>query len=432
MGPLLAMLLTVAPPTGFTVSIERLDVQRTSESASVTTEPLAMRVELKGLTFSGKAPRLCPAISKKDGIITLRCTTRRLWAALEKDERGTYVSLRLLSGTAFQQPEVLVPMRPYSVTTMGIPDSCPGKTAAVIAECALAKGDLVTAKKGWEDALLGPDSAVGHLRLGDLAMQSGDIESALHHFTKVSFVGPLGRLAEARACELIGTCLAAKESARVGNRDGLPPEVDLELQKLNLRRDLTAGRDVEAMSALHAALEKNGAFCEGAIGFCQKVIEAGLVSDDQEARIAALAVFLTDKARRGPFEATLTLEAAEAAKEVGAPGFAASILAANTPHVPKADLGAHLQRIVELYLAAGDRVRAEAILDYADAKLGPGGTKSSVWKMTRKRVGTRHATVGITPVVDDAALEAFSSEVTLSTDLARAASARSRAVENAP
>lgn len=430
MGLLLSTLLTLAPPMELTASVERLDVQRTGGDASVEVEPFARRITLRGLTLAGRAPQLCPKLERKGEVTTLTCRTRRLWAALEKDARGPYLSLRLLRGTSWIDPLVMPAPHAWSARTMGIPDGCPGRTAAVIAECALENGDAQTAQAQWKEALLGPDSAVGNLRLGALALREGDAEAALKHFKRVSFVGPLGRLAEMSACELEGTCAEPGTAAHVENLEGLPSELRRDALALRVRRLLTEDRDVEAMHALEGALTAERGFCEGNVAFCQKLIEGGLTSTDQEARIAALSVYLTDVARQGPIGTPLAFEAAAVATEVGAPGFAASILAAITPSVERGALSSHLLEVIRLYLAAGDRVRAAAVLEYADGKLGRPHTRD--WNLTRRRLGTRHANVDPVPVVDDAALQALTADVTLSTDLARAAAARSRAVENEP
>jgi hypothetical protein len=210
----------------------------------------------------------------------------------------------------------------------------------------------------------------------------------------------------------------------------MPAELARDQQLHTLRRDLFAGRDLEAMARLQALLEADATVCDGAIEFCQRLIEAGLDSRDVEARIAALSVFLTDKVRHGPHELVLNDQAAKTARELGAPGFAATILAANTPHVPRAELSEHLLNIVRLYVAARDPVRAAVVLEYAEGKLGA-ATRVGGWASARRQLGRASGTTvaaPVSPVTDAAALDELSSQVSLSADLARAAAARTRAV----
>jgi|APLak6261679142_1056127.scaffolds.fasta_scaffold00011_45 hypothetical protein len=424
------LLAAVPPPTGFSLSVDRVAVRATIAQPTVVVEPLTARVVLRGLVLTGKAPALCPVMEKRDGAVVLRCTTRRLWAELASDKRGAFVDLRELRGLSWLDRDTHVPMHPWSLRAVGIPDVCPGTAAAARAECAFQRGDLEQATNGWVDALSGPDVTLARVRLGDLAVADGDLETALKHYSKATPIGPVGRLAQARSCELIGTCLSREESDRVANVEGMPAELARDQQLHTLRRDLFAGRDLEAMARLQALLEADATVCDGAIEFCQRLIEAGLDSRDVEARIAALSVFLTDKVRHGPHELVLNDQAAKTARELGAPGFAATILAANTPHVPRAELSEHLLNIVRLYVAARDPVRAAVVLEYAEGKLGA-ATRVGGWASARRQLGRASGTTvaaPVSPVTDAAALDELSSQVSLSADLARAAAARTRAV----
>lgn len=433
---LLATILASAPPTGFTVAVDRVAVRRVSPQVSVETETMTGRVVLRGLALAAKAPRLCPTVEKrKDGAVVLTCTSRRIWAGMGDDVRGSFIDLRQLTAISWAEPSAQLPMRPWPLKVSGIPDQCPGTNSAARAECAFDRGELEAAETGWKEALNGPDLSLAHLRLGDLALSRGDVEAALKHYAATSPTGPVGRLAQVRSCELIGSCLSVTESARMGNTDAMPPEIAREVVLHHIRRELVAGRDADAMTMLTAKLESDPLFCEGVtLPLCQRMIEGGLTSNDVEARISALSVFLSDKARRGPFELILNDEAATTARELGAPGFAASILASNTPRIPRAELSEHLLEIVRLYVAARDPVRAAVVLEYAEGKLGA-TTRAGGWVSVRRQLGGRSNTTAVAPVVsatDDRALEELSSQVSLSTDLARAAAARSRAIEDVP
>ncbi|MFZ5439610.1 MAG: hypothetical protein ACOZQL_06360 [Myxococcota bacterium] len=427
----LATLLAATPPTGFTASVERVAVQRTSKEASVEVLPLTGRVVLTGLTIAGKPPRLCPTLEKTKTGVVLVCRSRQLWAELSSDARGSFVDLRRLIGLNWSNPDALIPLRAWSLRQLAIPDVCPGQLPAARGECALAAGDYETARKAFAAALDTPDLSLAHFRLGDLALRAGDVEGALAHYAKVSPVGPVGRLAAVRVCELMGTCLSPAASAKVADADGLSAEPAHELELFTLRRELMTGHDEDALARLQRNLEKDSAFCEGLVAFCQRVVEAGLESDDVEARILALSVFLTDQVRHGPLEAQLNPIAAQTARELGAPGFAAGVLASNTPKIPRAQLPAHLLEIVNLYLAAGDRVRAAVVFEYAQSKLGT-SAQGGGWAAARRQLGPRTGTTAAPPpaVDDTASLEALTAQVSLSTDLARAAAVRSRASQH--
>lgn len=425
------LLLSTLPPTGFTASVERLPVRVTGKgvTASAEVDALLGRVVLKGLTPAGKT-RLCPTQKTVDGVVVLECTSRRLWAQLEHDARGVYIDVRQLTSINWTDRDSEIPMATWSLKDLSLPDTCPGTGPAARAECAWMAGDLGTAKRAWDEALGGPDVGLARLRLGDLALRSGDVEGAMKLYAAVTSAGPLGRLAAARTCELVGTCFSEAESARAANEDGLALPFAREMTLLTVRREVLSGRDRAAIVMLTAKLEADPRLCETAIAFCQKVIEAGLASSDVEARIAALSAFLNEALRHGPREIELSLAAAQTARELGAPGFAASVLAANTPRVARERLPAHLLLVVQLYLAANDRVRAGVIFEYAEGKLGP-ATRSAPWNQLRRQLGRppRAAPPAPTLARDEAAFEALTSQVALTTDLARAAAARSRAAD---
>lgn len=427
---LLPTLLALAPPTGFTASVERLPVRITNATtASAEVDAMLGRVVLRGVTPVGKT-RLCPTQKNVSGAVVLQCKSHRVWAQLEHDARGTYVDVRELTAFNWTDRNSEIPMAAWTLKELSIPDACPGTGAAARAECAWIAGDLSAAKSAWDEALGGPDVGLARLRLGDLALRSGDVETAMKLYSAVTTAGPVGRLAAVRACELIGTCFSVTESARVANEEGLALPFAREMALFTMRRDVLAGRERAAVTMLVGRLEKDSQLCENAIAFCQKLVEAGLESEDVEARIAALSAFLTEALRHGPREVELSLAAAQTAREIGAPGFAAAVLASNTPRVAPSQLSSHLQQIAQLYLAAGDRVRAGVILEYAEGKLGT-ATRTAAWNQIRRTLGRTARAVAAAPSLakDEAAFEALTSQVALTTDLARAAAARSRAAD---
>ncbi|MFT3708896.1 MAG: hypothetical protein QM817_14705 [Archangium sp.] len=425
----LPTLLALAPPAGFTASVERLPVKIVNASnASVHVDTMLGRLVLTGVTVTGKT-RLCPTSSKAGATTVLECKTKKISATLERDAHGAYVDVRELTTFNWTDRDAEIPMAMWSLRELSIPDTCPGNGWAARAECAFDDGDLGAAKLAWDEALNGPDVGLARLRLGDLALRSGDVETAMKLYASVSTAGPVGRLAAARSCELIGTCFKESESDKVANDEGLALPFARELGLFTIRREVISGRETKALTLLLSRLEKDEQFCEGAIAFCQKVVAAGLESNDVEARIAALSAFLNEALRHGPRELELSVAAARTAQELGAPGFAAAMLAANTPRVSKSELPSHLLQVVQLYVAAGDRIRAGVVLEYAESRLA-GSTKTKEWNRVRQQLGRAARSVQSQPVTrNEEAFQALTSQVSLTTDLARAAAARSRAVE---
>jgi hypothetical protein len=169
------------------------------------------------------------------------------------------------------------------------------------------------------------------------------------------------------------------------------------------------------------------------------MLEVGLRSDDEATRTSALDGWLIAGVQRGPYENELGEEAAKAAESLGAPGFAATVLAGLSSRVPKEALPAHLLRVVELYVAARDLVRAGVILDYADSRLGTKVTSTGGWRPVRARVAASlHSVKRTTPtansptVTSSAGLDDLQNSVSLAAELARAAAVRSRATGSQP
>lgn len=416
--------IAVAPPTGFTVSVERVAVTRTGASASIAVDPLTGTVTLEGLALTGPAPRLC-TVKRAEKNVTLHCRTRRLWAELQKDAKGSFIDLRELAGVSWLDLP-LVPMKAFALRSLLLPDMCPGTLAASRGECALERGELELARTAWNECLTTPDQGICHLRLGDLALREGQLETALAHYAKPTPISPAGKLAKLRACELLGSCLTEADSLAAADVTTLGEDMAREVRLSSVRRELAMGRDERAMQWLLTALDRDADLCSGRVTLCQKLVTVGLSSDDAEARMAALSTFLQEKIRRGPSEYELNVVAAEAARDLGAPGFAATVLSANTPKVSKAELPSHLLRIVSLYLAAKDPVRAAVVLEYAESKLG--GARTASWNQVRRQLG-RAPVSRPTVAAPSLSLDVLSDDVALTTELARATALRSKAAE---
>jgi hypothetical protein len=111
--------------------------------------------------------------------------------------------------------------------------------------------------------------------------------------------------------------------------------------------------------------------------FCHRLVLGALHRKDAPKELALEAYLSLPLRTRGPMASELALAAANAAGQLGAPAFGATILSATVREVDDDDLERHLRLAFNLYLQAGDGVRAQVIADYAMARL-PKGSKAAL------------------------------------------------------
>lgn len=429
---LLLLLLASGPPTGFTSSVERIALARQGAKApTLTVDAMAGRLYLAHV--QPKKPfksLICPTLELSGDGAVLSCGSRRIWAGLFQDQAGTYLDLRGLRGVP-RDGELAIGLQGWPMKALGIPDECPGRLDATKGECALSEGRLEEAEAFFRKARGGADSNLAYLRLGDLAAARGELEAAMHLYAFVPAVGPIGRVARARLCDLTGSCMSEKDSLAAGDTYGIPEPIKGELQLTTWRREALCGREAHVMAEFSHTLQAEPGLCAASMPLCQRLLLAGLNSHDDDARAAALDGWLVEWMRRGPFELELAVGAAHAAEDLGAPAFAATVLASSAGWVSGGDLEEHLLRIVQLYLAGRDPVRASVILDYAEGRLGPKVARKAAWREARAEAARSQLPEPPRPPAPSpspAAL-ALTAEVELARDLARAATVRSRVVE---
>jgi len=426
---LVTIALGAPPPTGFTSSIERVALERTSPRVEVTVDPLVKTIVLTGVKISGRLESaLCPTqIKRRDGL-SLHCSTRRLWAAIGDDESGLYLDLRALRGVTWTWEAAGLPLQRWPFEGLGIPQACPGTLDVVKAECALGEGRLADAAVLFMSALQTPDVHFARLRLGDLALRRGDPEGALSWYSKVAASGPVRRMARIRECDLTGNCL----NERPQPLDGLPPVMAMEGRIHHIRQDLAANRDREAMQQLSAEVDAGRSLCTVAHLFCQKVVQGAFLAQDDETSSLALSVFATEGLADGVAGIEVARAAAGAAERAGAPAFAAALLASLSGRLPMDELDVHLQLVARLYLAARDPVRAQFVVEYAEQKLASTTLKSPAWKQLRRVIDPKPASAARTPAPAPslaARLPALAEDVAISRELARAVQVRSAAAQ---
>ncbi len=417
-------------PTGFTAAAERLLLARTNgKPATVLVEPIKRQLVLVNAKPKGAlGSALCPQIESQGDRTVLRCTTRQLWAEVSDGDGGLALDIRLLKGLPWEG-ELALPMRAWPIRAYGIPDECPGRLDATKGQCELELGTIEEAERLFKKARSGPDANFAYLRLAELALSRGQAEEAIHLFAFVPPVGPIGRLARAKLCDLTGSCLSEAASASAGDTLGIEEPIKGELGLVTWRREVLMGREAKAMAPFVEALQQSPELCRDAVGLCQQMLIAGLTCPDEHARASALGGWLVQAVRHGAHELELARAASRAARDLGAPSFAAAVLASTSALVPPGELSPHLLGAVELYLEGRDPIRAEAIFDYAESRLGVGVTSKGQWSLVRRALkGLRVEPTSETPV-SSVPVELLETNVGLARELARAASARSRAQE---
>lgn len=421
---LVSIALGAPPPTGFTSSMERVALERTSARVEVTVDPLVKTIVLTGAKISGRfESALCPTQLKRRDGLSLHCTTRRLWAAIGDDENGLYLDLRALRGVTWQWDAAGVPLQRWPFDGLGIPQSCPGTIDVVKAECALGEGRYDEAAVLFTSALQTPDVHFARLRLGDLALRRGDPEAALSWYSKAAATGPVSRLARMRECDLTGNCL----DERPATLDGLHPALAMEGRIHQIRQNLVANRELEAMQQLSAEVEAGRPLCTVAHLFCQKAVQAAFLAKSDETASLALSVFATAGLGDGPAGIEVARAAAGTAERAGAPAFAAAVLASLSGRLPMDELDVHLQRVARLYLAARDPIRAQFVVEYAEQKLAAATLKSQAWKQLRRTVEPKASSPRPPAASIAVRLPALADDVAISRELARAVQARSAA-----
>jgi hypothetical protein len=310
--------------------------------------------------------RVCPKVEVRDGRVVLRCRTGQLRAELVRGRRGAELSLAQLRGLPSDDARAQGAAWHYPPELVGLGGACPGTTPEGRGECLLAQRRTKEAVPLFTEALSGPNQSFAALRLADLALAAGDWVAALAQYEAIPESGLWGRVAAVRRCELVG-CEQA-EALYASARLPAPVATELGLRHV---RFLALSADVpRALQALQQQLVAGRDPCQGWPRVCADVVSAALRHEDLDVVALGLEAFLREQEARGPArDAAMLRVAADAAGRLGAPFYAANLLASATPLVPPARLGEHLAAVAGFFDAAGDAVRANVIRDYARARL---------------------------------------------------------------
>jgi len=369
----LALLLTASTPLALVKLEEHLPVpgargvvsQPFQKQITVTLAP-GVSAEVLARRLQGDS-RICPRVTAEAGALVLHCTTEKVRVDLALGSKTSILQLRRLSVPAWRPQEEGPPLTAFDPEALGL-GACPGTTPLARGECALAAGDLALARKHFLVATASGDSAHAEMRLGDLALAADEPDVAVAAWRRARSEAPWSRLVAMRLCELEPGCIGSPVEEAVYDGTSVPVALRADVFLRRARLAALRGDIVGTAQVLGKELRVGGA-CKGAPGWCRHILSLALRLPPPDGT-EALAVYLEWPGRlEGPDALELALAAAHQAEAAGAPLWAANMLAAQTGRIPAARQGAHLRRVGELYLAGGDRVRADEVLRFARTKL---------------------------------------------------------------
>jgi len=377
------------PPLSLTRDAERINLPASAGDVVLEARPFSQEWVLHVPDGSAAAlaarlhgaSRLCPDVTSAPGEVIFRCVTSRLRASVVHDVGGTGVSLFRLSVPPWRPEDDGPPLVPFDLDGLQL-GPCPGTTPAVQGECALAAGDLEAALARFQEAVRAGPSPLAELRLGDLALAADAPDEAIGHWRRAR-TAPWGRLASARICELEPKCLASDALEAVYDITAVEHALRADMVLRRVRLTAFGGDLVEASRRLSGESQPGGA-CFPATTWCRHVLLQALrlpAPAGAEALPAYLDLF---NRREGPLALELVHAAASQSERMGAPVFAATLLASATGSIPAADLDDHLARTTALYLAGADRARAEEIYRYARTRLGDAALRAPRWVALKK------------------------------------------------
>lgn len=358
--------------------------------SAVVVDSLAGRIALVGVPDSvvekaAKQSSICTKADRRaEGArLELACASRRL----QVEVLSTGLRIRSMSTAPLTSDASRIPAIFYDPVVYGLGGACPGDTTSSRGECAYAEGKLVQAAIELRTAFNDISGAEGGghahaaLRLGDLAWQAGDVESAANWYDKAG-AGPFARIAASRLCELTPGCVDGPTSRLhfdAWDTGALPSAMVDEIVLRRARALAFAGRLDDATKHLL----KNLPSCAAAPALCRAVAAEALWSRVGRDAPEALALAVSVPA---PFEGEGALNLARAVvattTRLGASMYAAGVLAAVSGVVPSAELPGHLRQTATLFVDGGDEVRADVVIGFAKSR---GYTKGKGWAEILKR-----------------------------------------------
>ena len=361
--------------------IERIALGMPPAKVNLQVHSLNMSIELsapsdpRGLLDRVRIadPQLCPSLLRTEQGILLRCRTPRIEAQLDTLEGKAVLEIHELRGLPWRDESDQMWFF-YNPIGLKLGNACPGDTPAARGECHFKAGRITEAALEFRKGLSTEHRKMCALRLGDVAIRSGDAVTAVSWYQLSGHYGPYGRMAQARLCELGGMCLGEKRKTTFDS-SLLPEPLKTEMLLRGARAFAYIGAVEEAMKRLTGAMKENPKLCESDNRIlCRRLVAFALQFPDATAGEEALEAYINLPARtEGFMSLELLRAAAEKAVIIGAPLFAANMMAASVPWIEGVNpqgLNEHLLRTTELYLKGSDKARARTMYEYAESRLG--------------------------------------------------------------
>lgn len=455
-----------APP-GLRMTIsattERIPLPRTRGMVQLSMDALAHRIRLipaKGDSLAALLTRvtqhagfLCPKVVLKDGAVELSCRNARIEAQLTRQGKEWYLDINELRGLPWRPGADAAPSFHYDPWKVGLGQSCPGKSPAARGECELKDEHLLEAAMQFRAALTTTGRQLASLRLGDVAIATGDPITAAGWYRRAGSFGSFGRVAASRLCELDGKCLQTTDQVlRMFDANGLPEPLRAETVIRGARAEAYSGRLPSAAHIIARQVRAHGAVSvcrEGGELLCRRILLQAMQAAqsalnplwpmmDQAARAAAarkrpalekperdyleelLETYLALPSwEKGPLAVEMAQAAAPLAARLGAPVFGGNLLASLAPQVPDAGLSDHLLLAAETFMEGNNWARARIVAEYAQSrlagKIGPSGKgkrkpgltslQNARWDAVFRTLALRAAQDEVTPA-ERAAIEA--------------------------
>ena len=377
------------------VAAERIALPKLRGTVDLEVDPLGAQIHLTAprdlgavaAKVSASLGNICPRWEVSGSRVVLKCRSKRLAANLASDGARRYLDIHELRGLPREGREQRLDLF-YDPVRVGLGGPCPGRSPAARGECALRDGQLAEAELQWRLGVESHDRTFSALRLGDLAARRNDFSAAALMWSRAGSNGPFGRLAVARLCELRGDCLAS-DTGHLFDAGEIFEPVRTELALRGARVDAFAGRTPQVLRRLSEIIARPQAGGCVTIGqeFCRRVMLHALEDRGADGGKAALEVYLRLPARtEGAYVVEMARAAAARAAEIGAPVFAANLLASVAGSVRPDESPEHLLRTAEFYLRGNDQPRAQLLLEYAETRLGPRQLAGTRWAAVRKGV----------------------------------------------
>jgi len=404
-------------------------------SRSIRLRPIKDAPTALAAKLTAHAGAVCPKVTVHDGVVELTCRSRRVEAQLTNEGKTVFLDINELRGLPWRPGVDGAPAYFFDPWRVGLGQGCPARGGVARGECELKDGHILTAAALFRNGLAGPHRQMASLRLGDLALRTGDPLTAAGWYRRVGAYGVFGRMASERLCELTGDCLGdPEELSRTYDPTGLPEPLRAESVMREARTQAYLGHVTEAVRILADQIEAHGveSVCrEEAVFLCRRILLQGMReavrAPSPHARRAGAAapgkapggaggaagtdatnqaVASVEEQRtfeenlmqsylelpswdKGPLAVDLAQAGAAVAIRMGAPDFAGNLLASTAREVPDARLSDHLLAAVEAFLRAEDLVRARVVAEYMGTRLGPKARVSERWKAALKTLAAR-------------------------------------------